>query len=85
MAMGNCRPASFAASASCTQPRDLGRRPGFVDEDKLLRIKIRLTLEPGLARLCYVVAILLGRRKKRDSVAGLAETPCCATGARRSP
>ena len=72
MAMGNCRPASFAAAASSAQPRHCGRRPGFIDEDKLLRIKIRLALKPRLARIGYVVALLLGGMRR---LFGMARPP----------
>jgi hypothetical protein len=38
----------------------LGRGAGFVDEDQPLGVEVELAVEPGLARLLDVGAILLG-------------------------
>jgi hypothetical protein len=68
-------------------PRHVRRCPGFVDEDQLVGVEIKLALEPFLTLLQDVGAILLGRMaglflrvipwraKKRHKVAMLTLTP----------
>jgi hypothetical protein len=50
----------LAPPATAIAPRHVGAGPGFVDEDQLLGIKIELAIEPVLASLQDVRAILLG-------------------------
>jgi len=51
---------ALAASAAAMTPRHVGRCPGLVDEDQPLGIEIELAIEPRLALLQDVGAILLG-------------------------
>jgi hypothetical protein len=74
----------------------VGGRPGFVDEDQCVGIEVELSLEPCLAMLQDVGAVLLGRvaglflrvipcrAKKRQSVAMLTLTPRIASISRNS-
>lgn len=62
----------------------------------MLRIEVELTLEPRLARLRYVLTVLLGgverpflrvmrwRARKRDRLLVLEVTPCSAKASRSS-
>ena len=59
MAMGNRSSTALPARRPAPQAGHLGVGAGFVDEDELLRIEIRLGVEPGPTRLVYVGAVLL--------------------------
>src|SRR3954454_10209917 len=73
--------------------RHVGRGPGLVDEDEARGIEVELALEPGLAPLQDVGAVLLGRlrrlflsvirrrSKKRQSVPIPTPTPFSASAA----
>lgn len=54
-------PEPFATPAATVSPRHVGRGPGFIDEDQLVRIEIELAIEPGLPLLYDIGAILLRR------------------------
>ena len=54
----------LAARGSAIAARHVGRGPGLVDEDELVRIEIELPLEPLLAPLQDVGAVLLGRVRR---------------------
>ena len=54
------RPASLAARRPAAEPRHLRRSPGFVDEDQVLGVEVRLRVEPGLAPGGDVGPLLLG-------------------------
>jgi hypothetical protein len=60
MAVGDSRPAAFAARRSAVEPRHLRCCPGLVDEDELCRIEVELPLKPGFASAFYVFPALLG-------------------------
>jgi len=49
MSMGNSGTTALATPRSAAQPRHLGRGSGFVDEDQVLGIELRLGVEPSLA------------------------------------
>ncbi len=49
------RPGKFAAKRSSTQPGHLGAQVGLIDEDKLRRIEIELTVEPVVSALQQVL------------------------------
>ncbi len=49
---------SFASAATAMGSSHFGRGPGLIDEDEMLGIEIELLLEPGLAALQDVRAIL---------------------------
>ena len=80
MAVRHADPQALAARGAAVGAGHVGRRPGLVDEDQALGIEIGLALEPGLAPLQDVGAVLLAgvrglflrvirwRAKKRCSV-----------------
>ncbi len=67
MAMGNGSSAAFAALRPAAQTGHLGVGAGLIDapegdaqlQDELLRVEIRLGVEPRPTRLPYVGAVLL--------------------------
>ena len=59
MAMGDGGPAALPAGRPAAQAGHLGVGAGLIDEDQLLRIEVRLGVEPGLTRPPYVRAVLL--------------------------
>ena len=61
MPVRHAGPQSFAAWCSAIATRHVRGCPGLIDEDELLGIEIELTVEPFLAPLQDVGAILLGR------------------------
>lgn len=60
MTVGNRGAASLATRATPPKPCHLRRGGGLVDEDQLLRLKIGLGVEPGLAAAQDIGALLLG-------------------------
>lgn len=96
MAEGNAGAQSLAASTSSMPAGHVGRGPGFVDEDQRVGIEVELSLEPFLATLQDVGAVLLARvaglflrvipcrAKKRHSVAMLTLAPRIASICRNS-
>ena len=64
MAVRHAGAQPFAAWGSAIAARHVGRCPGLVDEDQLLWIEIELAVEPFLAALQDVGAILLGRVRR---------------------
>jgi len=93
---GDAGAQALAVTAAAIAPRHVGRCPGLVDEDQLVGIEIELTLEPFLALLQDVGAILLcrmaglflrvipWRAKKRHNVAMLTLTSRSASITRNS-
>ena len=87
---------ALAPPAAAMAPRHVGAGPGLVDEHQPLGIEVELAVEPLLAPLQGVGAILLGRvsrlllrvipcrTKKRHTVAMLTLTPCSASISRNS-
>ncbi len=61
MPVRHAGPQSFTAGRSAIATRHVRRCPGLIDEDELLGIEIELAIEPFLAPLQDVGAILLGR------------------------
>jgi len=61
VAVRDAGPQALAPPAAAMAARHVGRGPGFVDEDEAVRVEVELVLEPGLALLQDVGAILLGR------------------------
>lgn len=61
MPVQHAGPQSFATWRSAIATRHVRRCPGLIDEDELLGIEIELTVEPFLAPLQDVGAVLLGR------------------------
>ena len=59
MAMGRADAQAFATPAAAMRAGQLRRGPGLVDEDEPLGIEVELALEPVLAPLQDVGAILL--------------------------
>lgn len=59
MAMGNGRSASLAARRAPAQSGHLGGCRGLIDDDQLLGIEIKLTIEPDYAAAKNVRALLL--------------------------
>ena len=59
MRYGGSQP--FPLGRAAVAARHIGRGPGLVDEDQLLRIEIELAFEPGLATFQNVGPLLLGR------------------------
>ena len=59
MAMGDGSSAAFTARRPAAPAGHLGVGPGLINEDKLLRVEIRLGVEPRLTRPPYVGALLL--------------------------
>ena len=80
MPVWHADPQALAAWCPAVAPGHVGGRPGLINEDELLGIKIELVLEPGQAPLQDVRAVLfagvrrlflrviLCRRKKRQRV-----------------
>ncbi len=60
MAVRDGRSAALPPRRPAAETRHLRRGAGLVDEDELLGIKVELPLEPGLAPLQDVRAVLLG-------------------------
>ena len=87
-------PTALATGRAAVATRHLGRGAGLVDEDQLLGVQIELAVEPGLACVLHVGALLLSgirrlflsvirrRLKKCQTVEGHTFTPRSA--ARRS-
>ena len=79
-------PTSFTLFRAASQTRHLRRRTGFINEDELARIKIKLPVKPCLTRRYHIVTLLFARMrclflyvmprllKKCQTVAGQAET-----------
>lgn len=63
MPVRHAGPQSFTAWRSAIATRHVRRCPGLIDEDELLWIEIELAVEPFLAPLQDVWAILLGRMR----------------------
>lgn len=61
MAEGDASAQALAPPAAAMSPRHVGAGPGFVDEDEARRVEVELAIEPLLALLQDVGAILLGR------------------------
>ena len=61
MAVRDAEAQAFAAAAAAVGASHLGRSPGLVDKDQAFGIEIGLAVEPGLAPLQDVGAVLLGR------------------------
>lgn len=61
MPVRHAGPQSFAARRPAVATRHVRRCPGLIDEDELPGIEIELAVEPFLAPLQDVGAILLGR------------------------
>jgi hypothetical protein len=59
MPMRDADPQTFAAPAAAVTARQVGGRPGFVDEDQTLGGEFELAFEPSLAAFRDVGAILL--------------------------
>ena len=59
MAVGHADAQAFAAAATAMRAGHLGRGPGLVDEDEAVGVEIDLAVEPRLAPLQDVGAILL--------------------------
>ena len=78
--MRHGRPQTLAFGRPTVAAGHVGLGPGFVDEDKPLRVKVELVIEPDLPLAAYVRAVLLAgmgrlflrvilwRLKKRCSV-----------------
>jgi hypothetical protein len=49
MAVRDWRTTPFATSGAAAQPGHLGRGTGLIDEHQMVRIEVRLRVEPGLA------------------------------------
>jgi hypothetical protein len=62
MAMWHGGAQSTPAPAASAFARQIGRGAGFVDEEELRRVEIRLSLEPIEAAFQLVGALLLGIR-----------------------
>ena len=89
--MRNAGAQPLALRRAAVLARHIGRGPGLVDEDEALGIEIELAVEPVLAPLQDVRAILLARvrglffhvmswrSKKRHSVPMLKRCPCSAS------
>jgi hypothetical protein len=58
--MWNSGPAPLATQGTATDARHLGRGTGLIDEDQAVRVKVRLSIEPGPAPLGDVGPLLLG-------------------------
>jgi len=96
VAEGNAGAQSLTASTPSMTAGHVGGCPGFVDEDQPVGIEIELALEPFLAALQDLGAILLARvtglflrvipcrAKKRQSVVMLVVTPRSANISRNS-
>jgi len=94
MTMGDSGAAALAAPCPAAQPCHLGGGAGFIDEDKPLRVKVELTIEPDFPRRLHIAALLFAcmrclflnvmarLSKKCQTVEGAARTPC--SFARRS-
>jgi len=54
-------PQALASGTAAVAAGHVGCRPRFVDEDEALRVEIQLSLEPGMALLQDVGAVLLKR------------------------
>lgn len=88
MTMGDGGAAALAARCPAVQPRHLGGGAGLIDEDKPLRVKVKLTIEPGLPRRLHIAALLFvcmrclflnvmpRLSKKCQTVEGAAPIPC---------
>jgi hypothetical protein len=59
MPVWNRRSATLAARATAAQARHLGRGSGFIDEDQVFRVEVRLSVEPRLTPRGDVWPILL--------------------------
>ena len=57
--MGHAHPQPLAFAASTMGARHVGGRPGLVDEDQPVGMKVELVVEPGLPQLQDVGAVLL--------------------------
>jgi hypothetical protein len=60
MAVGDGRPASFAAWRAASPPGHLRGCRGLVNEDQPLGVEIELIVEPGYAAAQDIGALLLG-------------------------
>lgn len=61
MAVWEAHPQPLAPGAATVAARHVGRSPRLVDEDEALGLEIELTVEPGMAPLQDVGAVLLDR------------------------
>ena len=96
MAVRNCDTAALPARRPPVAPHHVGGGCGLVQEHDAVRIEVELALEPPLARLHHVWAVLLSRverpflrlmpwrLKKRDSPLKLTVAPCSCKVARTS-
>ena len=81
--MRHTDPQALPTQGSPIAPGHVGGGPGLVDEHKARRVEVELAIEPGLAPLQDIGALLLGgvrrlflrvmacRRQKRQSAATL--------------
>lgn len=58
MTVRNASPAALAFERTPAQARHLCRQAGFVNENKFVRIKIKLPLEPGLPGSADIITVL---------------------------
>ena len=96
MAVRVTHPQPLAPAAAAVAAGHVGGGPGFVDEHQALGIEVELALEPGLARVQDVGAVLLDRvpdlflrvipwrAKKRCSVEIATVTPAWPSSRRSS-
>lgn len=89
MPMGHAHPQPLAFAASTMGARHVGGRPGLVDKDQPVRMKVELVVEPGLPQFQDIAVLLDGvrslflrvklrRAKKRWSVEIATAMPCAA-------
>ncbi len=60
MAMRHASAQALPARGPSVTPGHVGRGPGLIDEHEMRRVEVELALEPGLAPLQDVGAVLLG-------------------------
>jgi hypothetical protein len=63
MPEGHRSQAALALERAAAQPRHLGRSTSFADENQPRGIEARLALDPGLAALGDIFALLFGRMR----------------------
>ena len=61
MAVGIAHAQALTLAAPAMAARHVGRGPGFVDENQLVRVQIELAVEPVMAPLQDVGTVLLDR------------------------